>query len=974
MEILDEQPMLNYNDNEQALQAFYGSSVLEPRTIADFTKVDDLRPPEDLDQLSTDEQCAVLVNFLKDADDAHTSAYRFGGEDLKDPLTGQDLVSLLLQKGVIGSENDQELTKYVVSSQSFNSQAYLSVVHKDTPMEQLVTSLDMLDKSIRSQTSQLKAVLNENYSSFVDCKKFIDEALVNFKNSKTRAQKESEKSRVFNPSSRWNKKLRVGESISSQLEESINNLNMSSSLMIRPIVEHNDKEAKLSRLIEFIQKNKFFFDLPKKLVDYLSLHNHDRFIDDYNTFLKEKEFIEHRREKALQKARSTNDEAEVKKVEQEYTLYFTVLLRAFLEIDTIAEEFRKKAFRDLLSMDHEVTVQGRSKKSALDIKFIDLVDKLHRLKNKANTNPIYEFLNEQLSKVKKDLSYQDDKFEAKFTMMQKKLLDYITSLANQREGGSNVRHIEEKFDSVEDYFGTSSSIKTMNIDEAKETVIVEMFSSADNLDLSIINETWLVLVNYIKYLEEFFSNVVLKFVKNYVHYADPQSGFTIDENGILRDAFFQLCTDMVAHVVSIFDCEAEVDQIRVTPANYPNFLPPHANSLSTIFHLTDINTRISRLLIHVSTYVAQVGNVSKSFDTNKHIKHLKESSSLVEQRILEAICATWVNDCSQFYDLENWEMYRVEGNHKSTVYTKLMQIMQYYERYVLRKLAALVFDRSDLPQSEYRVVSAYPSKRTLVSLEIQFMRSINVLMDSIMKKFTATKSKYNNPQDFERHDIDNDIFKIMTMNNFQVLGEVMFPSLIKRFDQLFNKDLHKQNLKLYADLDKVIITVLDEISDNEKSWIEKRIMVHFESLDRKLSNDTFQVDPFVYECLMHFVKLVHVFKPITAELTFNNLIHELQNHFLKQLTRAIREVKEKQHIIVRILGNLRLDLDYFIDVFESSDSLRLDDYSLSLGRVAVKEIKECERIFKDLDYTDDDIESALNKAVEHSQKEFSCFI
>ena len=77
---------------------------------------------------------------------------------------------------------------------------------------------------------------------------------------------------------------------------------------------------------------------------------------------------------------------------------------------------------------------------------------------------------------------------------------------------------------------------------------------------------------------------------------------------------------------------------------------------------------------------------------------------------------------------------------------------------------------------------------------------------------------------------------------------------------------------------------------------------------------------------------------------------------------------------MRILGNLRLDLDYFIDVFESSDSLRLDDYSLSLGRVAVKEIKECERIFKDLDYTDDDIESALNKAVEHSQKEFSCFI
>lgn len=966
--------MLNYNDNDQTLLAFYGTSVLEPRSLADFKNQKDLLPPEDLENLSPEELCAVLADFLKAADKVNSSAYQFGSDDLKDPLTGHDLVNLLLRKGVIGSENDSELSKYVVSSQKFNSQSYLSVVHKDTPMESLVGSLNMLDRSIRSQTSQLKSVLNENYASFVDCKKSIDDVLVSFKNAKSRAQKESEKSKIFNPNSRWNKKLQAGESISSQLEESINNLNLSSSLMIRPIMEHNAKELKVAKLIEFIQKNKYFFDLPKQLIQNLSEQKQDDFIDTYNNFLKERDYIKHRRELALKKAYSTNDEAEVKRVEQELALYHTVLSRVFSEIEKIADEFRKKAFRDLLSMDHEVVVRGANK-SSLDIKFIDLVDKLHRLdSDSAKTNPISDFLNEQLKKLQKEISYQDKKFETKFCMMQKKLLDYITSLANQREDGSNVRNIEEKFDSVEEYFGTSSSAKSIHIDELKEAAIAEIFGSPDNLDLSIINETWLVLLNYIKYLEEFFSNVVQKYVRNYVHYADPSNGFNVDTEGTLMGAFFLLCNDVVAHVVNIFESEPNIDQMRVTPANFPNFLPYHTNSLSTMFYLSEINTRIGRLLTNISGYIAQVGNTSKSLDTNKQIKLLKESYALIEQRILEAICATWVNDCSQFYDLENWEKYKIEGNFKSTVYTKLMQILQYYERYALRRLSIFVFDKSQIPDSDIKIVAPFPSKRTLVSLEIQFIRSLNVLMDSIMKKFTATKAEFNALHNHANHDIDTDIYKIMTMNNFQILGDVMFPSLIKRFDQLFQKDLHKQNLKLYSDLDKVKITVLDEISENEKAWIEKKVKDHFEGLDKKTQFGKFQVDPFVYECLMHFVKLVYVVKPITAEQTFNNLIHELQNHFMKQFTASIREVKQKEHIIVRILGNLRLDLDYFVDVFEASDSLRLDDYSLSLGRVAVNEIKECESIFSDLDYTTSDIEQALNEAVQQSQKEFACFV
>lgn len=968
--------MLNYNDNDQTLMDFYKVLSLEPDSLQDFVAYkDETLPPDNIDGLASDDYYAILNQFLASQDGSGSySSYRFSDEEHVDPLTGKDLVDHLLRKGVIGSASDPELADFLVSSQKFNSQAYLSKVHRDTPMEMLVSSLNMLDRSIRSQTSQLKTVLDENYVSFVDCKKSIDEVLVAFKKSKSKAQKESEKSKVFNPNSKLNTKLLAGDSLSSELEESINNLNLSSSLIIRPILEHSSREAKVARLIEFIEKNRFFFNLPNELIGYLTKRDQDLFIDNYNKYLKEKEYLEHRREQAFEKARRTNDPQQVKNVEQEYGLYYTALLKVFRETEKIASEYRKKAFRDLLSIDHEVTAKGRAAKTSLDIKFIDLVEKLHRLDKDSKVNPIYEFLSGHLKRLRRDLEYQDEKFQSKFSTMQKKLLDYIASLADQREGGSYVRYIKDKFENVEETFRASSASKSINISEASENIIVEVFENSENLDLSIVNETWLVLLNYVKYLEDFFKNVVSKFAKNYTHYTTPANGPSVDPQATIQKAYFELVNDVIAGLQNIFRADANVEQLRVTPANYSTFLPYHSNSLSTIFYLTDISTRLITLLTTIAEQVAQIGNTNKSPETNKQVKMLREVAGTLDQRILEAICATWVNDCSQFYDLEYWEKYNILSQSRETVYTKLMQVLQYYERYVLRKLAQLVFDRLKLPESEFKIVPSYPSKRTLVSLEIQFMRSINVLMDSIMKKFTAEKAAQQSADYYGAHDIETDIYKILTMNNFQSLGDFIFPSLIKRFDQLFEKSLSKQNLKFYADLDKVKLTVLDEINEHEKAWIEQTVFKHFENLEICNKEDVVEVDPFVYACLVHFVKLVYVVKPITANETFVNMIHELQNHFFKLLTAMVKELKEKHHVIVRILGNLRLDLDFFIDVFEQSDSLRLNDYCLSLGQIVVKDIKECEQIFSDLNYDEKLLQVKLDEAIENSRKEFACFV
>ncbi|SGZ52805.1 CIC11C00000000258 [Sungouiella intermedia] len=962
--------MLNYDDNEQTLAEFYHVDSLEdPGDYSGHSK--GFQDSELLDEMTLLDRYDTLSKFLKP--DAAVTPHHHTEEDFRDPLNGDDLAATLIRKGAISSENDPQVNKFMVSSQAFNSQAYLLVVHQDTSIEQLITSLNGLDRSIRGQTSQLKSVLNENFDGFVSCKTAIDNVLETFKALKSRAQQDLERSKVFNPALRKNqRKFEEGESLLAELDESINNLNMSTSLMIRPIMDHNAKEAKVTRLIEFVNKNKFLFDLPHKFIEYLSAHDHDSFIDDYNNYLKEREFIEGRQKSELERAEATNDSDEIRRVKQDQAIQNTALEKVFTEVENIASEYRKKAFKELLAMDHEVSAK-LNKKVALDVKFIDLVNKLHRLNNNSeNTNPIFHFLSSQLDRIRSDLYSQRTKFETKFALMQRRLMDYISSLADLREGGSYIRYIDDKFESVESYFRASSTMRTPKIDSDKEKIICEIFGNSENLDLSIINEAWLVFSNYITYVHDIFHSMVAKFVKNYNHYANGQNGYNVDPDGVLRDAFFSFINSEVTSLVGVFDSESAVDQMRVTPTNCP-YLPYHTNSLSTIFYLTDISRKIRELLTFIGQCTVKVGNSTQSMDTNRQIKSLRDAAGIIDQKILEGVCATWVNDCSQFYDLENWEQYEPMGtkNRGATVFTKLMRILHFYEIFVLEELAKLVFE-TPKENEEVRVVASFPSKRVLVSLEIQFMRSMNVLVDSIVKQYAAEKSAIDADNLYE-HDIEQIIFKILTMNNFTVLGENIYPHIIEKFDKLFEKTLLKQNLKLFADLDKVKLTILDDINENEKAWIDARIEEHFRLVENKEIR-TLQIDSFVYDSLMRFVRLVHVFKPIADPETFVMIILELQGQFLLKFLLCIRAISEKEKLIARVLGNLKLDLDFFVEVFERSDSIKLDDHCLNIVQITLGHIEQVEKIFSDLGFSQSDIDNTLARALRNSEIEFSCFV
>ncbi|ODV77650.1 uncharacterized protein CANTADRAFT_55811 [Suhomyces tanzawaensis NRRL Y-17324] len=961
--------MIDSNPSEDTLLSYYNVNTLTPRSSNDLKLLgQDHLDPEEIQQLSQDEQFNLLSDLISTESHSPLNEQGLSKSDVEDPLVGRgsNVYKKLIQDKIVKSSTDPELNQYLISSSNFNSKQFLTTFHSQTPIEELVSAVDFLEHNIQSQTSELKGVIDANFLKFINCKKSIDEVLIEFKNQRSKLQKERESSKVFNPKRHQQLTKSKMNSLSSILEDSINNLNTTSSLMIRPIMENKLKENKVHKLIEFIKSHQSFFDLPSKLCIYISNHSHDLFIEDYNSFLNEKElFLKYQKNKynrEMAKFEQQKDDKAIEALKQDQLLINTSLLKVFNEVDNIVDQYKKKIFKELLSLDYEVSEKPQYKdNNNTNSKFLSLIDKLYQLDiHNTQENPIYDFLMNQLNNIDEELEYQISKFDNKFGMMQKKLNDYIKSLPDSRRNGSHIKYIADKYNDIESYLATSSN----DSPDTSGTDLVLIFQSSENLDLSIINETWLILNNFINYLNGLFIKNLKKFTNNYKHYKSSE----IDVDGKIKEKFDGLVEKVNVILVTLFeDEEGNNNQLESSPSNYKQFLPNFTNSLSAMHYLGGINKRLNEFLTHLGDYASTIGNVSASSDTNKVIKNLRNCSLKINQKILEAICAVWVNDCSQFYDLESWE---IRSNVSSSAnigadpdafadgsFTKLMNIIECYQTYILLKLKLLITNKENY-ESDCRIVAAYPSKRILVSIEIQFMRSLNIIIDSIMKRYSIERNQEDNTEG---------TFKVLTMNNFDKLSRAIYPRLIKRFDRLFEKGLLSQNLKLFADIDKASLTIFDDILNKEKIWLTIKVNNYFNA-SRESKPKILKVDGFIYEILIHFVKLVHKVKPITGAEIFISIVNELQMHLIKNVLDNLRNAN---NLTAVDLVNLKLDVNFFMEVFEISNTLKFNDQTFKLLEILLNTIEE--KFNGDGGYSKLKFKGILERNLQDSQSQFGCF-
>lgn len=939
--------MLDYEVTEDKLHQFYNIGTAHPASKHDLPNFGGNTFNIEVNNLTTTEQFETLDLLIK---------VDRGDVDLDMKADDEGIIQLLLSRGY----DESSIASYLTTSKEFNPNLYLSTLFQDSSISELTQKLSILEKSIKLQQSDVQFSINLNFESYINCKESIDKALTKFKNQKPKNTETSIYMPKLNPRGLDKK----NDSLYAELEDSVKNLNTALALMIRPIQENARKEVKLTKLIEFIKENDFLFNLSKNLVANIGQKNHDRVIEDYKRYIHEKNLIQTKVIPSLTEALNlTDDEKKIKEIKQERLLIITLTNKIFEKIDRIIVEHRERTYDHLQKLEHDVGLKGSkisSSESKAHSEFISIVDRIYQLDPDHLKNPISDFLANQITKLDEELNYQVKKFDDKFSSMQRKVSEHITSTVDSRTNGSHVRYIGEKFNQIEAQFKSSTNEIS---DLERENIVFNTFQSSDNLDASIISETWLVLANFINYIQENFCQNLLRFVKNYTHYGLE---FEVDPEGNIRQKFDDLVNHVCALFVSLFEKEDDVKSsthVDSVPSNFSQFLPFYTNSLSTIHYLTSINQKVNQLLNALGSAVGTLGNVSKSAETNKTIKSLRLCSVKINQLIIDAITCVWTNDCSQLYDLETWEISELETgentNHSNGAsYTKLINIIEYFNAFVLHSIKELLFLK-DSPNTDIRIISTHPSKRTLVLIELQFIRCLDITLASIMKKYNADRK--------ESLTRDVNVYKILTMNNFDGLSHSVYPALISKFDRLYSKDLTKQNLKIFSRIDQASHTIFEDIINKQKLKNNERILNFFESQSESTS---LKVHGFIYDILMQFVKLIQVVKPITGNEIFVNLINELQQGVLKNLLDNIRSTSNLGSIDII---NLKLDVNFFMEVFENSKALKINEASFRVIEIVLNTLEERLAEIGEADNTKAEFENILNENLSVSANQFDCF-
>lgn len=1041
--------MLSVELSDNELQAIYGLRTTKPTQRSDVLHID--QPSLELGSITAfpkldikeEEQYKLLDDLQSLGNESAVSISRHRQPDPEDPLKGRgsNVIQDLIRKQVVETPTDPKVSQYLISSQEFSSYRFLTTVHGGDSLEALGNSLKTLENNIRMHTDDLKDSIDDNFDSFIDCKQVIDRSLTEFVNQKTKVRQDKENSKVFNP-----RRHKLGGStgagseaganagagaggiistgasglfeLSSELELSLNNLITTTNLMIRPISDNRTREEKIGKVVELVKNNDFFFNLSSELIKHFTNNDNFKFIDTYNRYIREKDIyldrilrkIKQQQQQQQQQSSKAgagvsenNDLNALRKAQNDYGFELTLMTTVFHELDAIAEQYRNKVHGELLSLDFEV---GKNGKYTVDLtsgdgnKFAALLESLAKMSSsktdsgfgseqeKSSVNihigPVRDFLIKQIEIIDKDFEYHVRKYDNKFLLMQKKITDYVQSLAKEKRDGSHVNYILDKYDKY------SEERKFVKSYEDKLLAIEEAFDSNDLLDLSLVNETWLVLVNFVQYLEILFLRLAEKFLNNYTHYfrlgADP--------DGVIRNQFIDMVNRAVSIMAHLFDGDVKeggkLQNQEMKPSYFKSFVPCYANSLSTIYHLGRIQVLVNNFMQQLGNLAGTLGNVSRYSNTNNLLKSLKSSSLHINTKILEAICSTWVNDCLQFSEMEDW---KIEGKHnaKDGSCTKLMSVVECYQLYMIRKISKVTKTRTTSKdiRNEFNVVSKHASKQMLTGIEIQFMRTLKIIIDSMIRKYDTDRN-INDEKLHKSAEYNVEIFKVLSMNNFDKLSRITYYKLLKEFDKHYLTNLGEQNLELIQVIEKARVTIIEDILKNEKAFFAKLTLNFFARLnpkfndygnggghklrlDLKLIVDARpKVDAMIYEVLLHFVKLVNRIKPLTSENMFVTLLSELQNLFLKDL---LSNVRNNQHFFtLRIVKNLLLDCYFLSAVFERSKQLKFDNKCKKLSQVLVKEISNIEVADGDgRGLNGADLEDALQESLENTAIQFNCF-
>lgn len=174
-----------------------------------------------------------------------------------DPLGFKsNILDELIDKDILDDTRDPQIGKFMVDSKLFNPRLFLSVVHSDKSLKELLFGIKNLENDIESKKPLLQQLITNNFERTLNTKNSLD--------------------KVFNHFSTSNLSAEI-----SDLNDALSSSSNSANQMLNPILLLLSKEKDLTNTVSFIKENRSFIDLPKKLKRYVDEDDFDSVLKEY---------------------------------------------------------------------------------------------------------------------------------------------------------------------------------------------------------------------------------------------------------------------------------------------------------------------------------------------------------------------------------------------------------------------------------------------------------------------------------------------------------------------------------------------------------------------------------------------------------------------------------------------------------------------------------------------------------------------
>lgn len=941
-------------------------------------------------------------------------------KDEPDPLGGSRSVIAALRQRQLPVEQDVRLrNRFLLSSTTFDASYFLSQVHPNASVNDLIAGLQFLEQSIDQKSASLKVLVETNFERFVRAKATIDNVYTEMRNqgldknapappSSPRGYRQS---RQVSRQSGAHQRITSSGSVAPPTQPSKNALRRETEYGVAgikapllevsqraedvwgPALGGREREISLKAIAEAVAKDRPLYELGGSMRQAAQQKNYDRIVDLYSQARVYAAQATSLGEQAAQSGQTLNDD-------QIHKLLVTG--RMWQDIQEQAKAIKREIWRRLSNLQDT----HRRQDSSYTEEHMDLIGVLLELG--VEDSPIWVWLLSRYDNLKNKISAVTERSKVEIEVLRRRLESQ--EAPTTATAAAYLRAISHD---------DSTDIDKQEVLDLWKTVssyVTKLLSLTDGL-LGEVVDFWDAARSFIdgtkqKALPVGYAGESRKHHRLSDAGVQDLSDGVIELVSLLRDALYALFAEKPTEDLSsifspmtngtprtpataIFSPSegrlGSIDESNMPPPSPKKgqpwedfaFWPPHSNAVSAV-------QAITRMLVSLGTGCGEmlaIEPVNRQSILSDKIKLLVNSA---RERCLQAICMAWFADSEHCRNLEDW-VRSIEKRNQ----TRLPVYFLAYERTVLNGLQQVMYFSEGIAKPVARSLITPPSSRNVQMSRQRFTESISSVLKGMLQnaeqvietdgdEWVAASEPFQNAtgdvttQASYNVDASNrNIRMLLTISNLKALRAEHIPQLIQLFETSFTVKLSEeadQINKQAADIDRQLFHTYTKPT---VTYITKLIKEGINApVWEPRTTRPDQVSPYVYASLM---VLVNTHTEITTTVMLGNatsssLLPEILSFMLESISQALldgfKERKSNRYSLAALI-QATLDTEFIAQTMSQYASKRTGEIQNEIYVELDKRTTNDARA--DLQKELGVMRGVLKKLREQSRNSFGCF-